>query len=171
MLNKKILDALNEQIEYEAYASSSYLAMASWCEKEGLRGCTGFFYEQSGEEREHMLKIIRYINGAGGHAVIPAVEEPQAEYKSIKDVFETSLKQEQGVSKQIYKLVELSFNTKDFGTYHFMQWYVAEQLEEENLFKMTLDIIRIAGEEERSLLLIDNEIAKVRASAETAKAE
>lgn len=166
MLNKKIIDALNKQIEYEAYAASSYLAMASWCEREGLRGCSEFFYEQSSEEREHMLKIVRYINGAGENAVIPAIEKPRGEYKSLKDIFETSLKQEQDVSKQIYKLVEQSFELRDFGTNHFMQWYVAEQLEEENLFRLTLDILRIAGKEDQSLLLIDNEIAKLRSSAE-----
>lgn len=163
MLTKKVEEALNHQIAYEAYASSSYLSMASWCEVQGLRGATAFFYAQSAEERVHMLKIIRYINIAGGHALIPAVKEPANAYKSLKDVVETSLHQEQDVTKQINKLVELSFEAKDFATHHFLQWYVAEQLEEENLFTTILNIIKLGGkDEQRSLLIIDNEIAKIR---------
>jgi ferritin len=166
MLTKNVEEALNKQIGYEAYASNSYLSMASWCDQEGLRGCTAFFYEQSEEERMHMLKIVKYVNQAGGYAKISAIEPPAENYQSIKHVFETALKQEQEVSKQINNLVELSFQTKDFATYHFLQWYVQEQLEEETLFNTILDIIRIGGEEEKSLLLIDNEISKIRSQVE-----
>jgi len=170
MLTKKVEKALNEQIGYEGYASSSYLSMASWCEKEGLRGCTAFFYEQAAEEREHMLKLVRYINGAGGHAHVPAIKEPPATYKSIKHIFELSLEQERDVTKQINKLVELTFGAKDFTSYNFLQWYVEEQLEEETLFNSILDIIKLAGKEEKSLLLIDNEISKVRSELKAAEA-
>jgi ferritin len=162
MLTKNVEEALNKQIGYEAYASNSYLSMASWCDQEGLRGCTAFFYEQSNEERMHMLKIVKYVNQTGGHAKISAVEPPAETYQSVKDVFEKALRQELEVSQQINQLVELSFQAKDFATYNFLQWYVQEQIEEETLFNAILDIIRIGGQEAKSLLLIDNEISKIR---------
>ena len=161
MLTKKIEKALIDQIAREAYASSSYLSMASWCEIKGLRGSSSFFYTQSQEEREHMLKLIKYVNVSGGHGLIPALKEPPAVYKSLKEVFELSLEQEKGVTHSINELVELTFNSKDYESFNFLQWYVAEQHEEESLFRSILDILRIAGIEEKNLLLIDNEIAKI----------
>lgn len=173
MLTKKVEAALNGQIVYEAYASSSYLSMASWCDTQGMRGAAKFFYTQSDEERVHMLKIVHYINTANGHALVPAIKEPAHTYKSFQDVFEISLAQEEEVTKQINNLVELSFDVKDFATHNFLQWYVKEQLEEENLFHTILNVIKLGGKEERSLLLIDNEISKIRAekAAEDVEAE
>jgi len=163
MLTKKIETALNNQVANEAYASSSYLSMASWAETKGMRGTAEFFYAQSLEERDHMLKIVKYINEAGGTARIPAVEEPPAKYKSLKHVFETALTQEKGVTKSIHKIVDLAFAAKDFTTQNFLQWFVTEQHEEECLFQSILDLLGLAGAEEKNLFLLDNEIAKIRA--------
>ena len=91
MLTKKIEVALNDQMGKEAFASHSYLSMASWCGGQGLRGCTEFFYAQSNEEREHMLKLVKYINESGSHAHISSIKEPLCKYESIKEVFELSL--------------------------------------------------------------------------------
>ena len=164
MLAEKVAEALQKQIANEGSASSSYLGMASWCEVQGLRGCAEFLYEQSSEEREHMMKIIRYLNQAGGHAEIPALKEPLNKYKTVSEVFTAALKQEQGVTQSINKIVEMSLDEKDFVSFNFLQWFVGEQLEEENLFRCILDIIKISGSDPRSLLLIDNEIAKIRAA-------
>ena len=162
MLSKKIEAALNEQIAREAYAANYYLAMASWCEKGGLRGCAGFMYEQSEEELEHMMKLFRYVNAAGGHSLVSAIKEPPPTYKSISHVFELALEHEIGVTKSINKLVELCFDEKDYSSFNFLQWYVSEQHEEEKLFNSILDVIKIAGTDGRGLLLLDNEIAKLR---------
>ena len=166
MLSQKIEAALNEQIVKEAYAANYYLAMASWCEKSGLRGCAEFMYEQSEEELEHMMKLFRYVNAAGGHALVSAIKEPANSYKSISHVFQLALEHEIGVTKSINKLVELCFSQKDYSSFNFLQWYVAEQHEEEKLFNSILDVIKIAGADPRGLLLIDNEIAKLRENEE-----
>jgi ferritin len=162
MLSKKIETALNDQIAKEANASGSYLSMASWCQTKGLGGATSFFYAQSEEEREHMLKLVKYVNESGGHARVPALKEPPAKYKNIANVFEVSLEQEKAVTKSIHKLVDLTFSAKDYATFNFLQWYVAEQHEEETLFNSILDLINIAGIEGRNLLLVDKEIASIR---------
>ena len=101
MLTKKMEAALNKQIVMEAYSTSAYLTMAIWAEIKGLRGTTSFFYAQSDEERMHMLKLVKYINASGGKAHVPAVKEPPAKYKSLKDLFEVALAQEQDVTKSI----------------------------------------------------------------------
>ena len=166
MLSKNVEKALNGQIALEAYASSSYLAMASWSEGNGLRGSAEFFYAQSAEEREHMLRLVKYVNEASGHAHIPAIKEPPCSYKSLNETFEIALQQEKNVTESINKLVELCFNSKDYASFNFLQWYVAEQHEEESLFMNILDLFKISGAEPKNLLLVDKEIKGMHAAAE-----
>lgn len=162
MISKKMEEALNKQIVKESYACSSYLSMASWCETKGLRGSASFFRVQSGEEREHALKLIKYLNESAGHGLVPAVKEPPARYTSLKEVFEISLKQEKDVTQSIHALADLAISIKDYASFNFLQWYVKEQHEEEHLFRSLLDIMNIADAEGKNMLLIDNEIAKIR---------
>ena len=166
MLSKKIEEALNEQVAKEAYASNYYLSMASWCENVGLHGCAAFLYEQSEEEKEHMMKLFKYVNEAGGHAIAPEIKEPPRTYTSIAQVFELTLEHEINVTKSINHLVEVCFNAKDYSSFNFLQWYVAEQHEEEKLFRSILDIVKITGADARGLLFLDNEIAKLREKKE-----
>ncbi|MCA9408576.1 MAG: ferritin [Candidatus Omnitrophica bacterium] len=166
MLTKKIEKALNDQIVLEAYASNSYLAMASWCEGKGLRGATKFYYAQSDEERVHMLKLVKYVNASGGSANITAVKSPESSYKTLQETFEAALKQEKAVSQSINQLVELTFNDKDYTTHNFLQWYVQEQHEEEALFRSILDLFALADKDGKSLIIIDNEIMKIRNEVE-----
>ncbi len=162
MLSKEMEKALIEQIANEAYASQYYLSMSSWLEKKGLRGSAGFMLEQSQEEREHMMRMFKYVNEAGGHAKVSALKEPPYTYKSISQIFELALEHEIHVTQAINQLVDLALNKKDYGTFNFLQWYVAEQHEEETLFTSILDIIKITGTEGRGLLLIDKEVAALR---------
>lgn len=85
---------LNEQVVMEGKSSAYYLSMASWCEKEGYANATEFMYNQSEEERQHMLKLFRYINEAGGHALQPEITDIQHRFKSLREVFEHMLEHE-----------------------------------------------------------------------------
>ncbi len=160
MLSEKIQSALNMQTAEEDYAAHYYLAMASWCDKSGLPGSAKFLYSHAEQEKQHMMKLFKYINEAGGHAIVKAVKEPPAKFKSISNVFELTLAQEKHVTASINKLVDLCLREKDYSTFNFLQWYVAEQHEEERSLNSILDIIRIAGVEGRGLFLIDKEIEK-----------
>lgn len=164
MLSKGIQDALNKQVSEENYAAQYYLAMASWCDKAGLQGCAKFLYVHSEAERAHMMKLFRYVNDAGGHAVVGAIQAPPAEYKSITDVMELILKHERHVTQAINRLVDACLSEKDYSTFNFLQWYVAEQHEEERLIQSILDMIKVAGTEGRGLFLIDKEIGKLAAA-------
>ena len=167
MLNEKVEKAINVHIVKEADASNSYLAMASWCEVFGLREATEFFYEQSIEERGHMLKLVRYVNENGGKACIPAIHEPKGDFESIAEIVNLSLEQEIVVTKSIHEIVGLCDQEKDYGTKNFMQWFVQEQQEEESLFRSLKDLIRMIGIEGVSLIMLDNEIAKLRNATES----
>ncbi len=162
MLNKKVEKAINDHIVKEADASNAYLAMASWCENFGLRESTEFYYEQSIEERGHMLKLVRYVNENDGRAHIPAVKKPKEDFESIAEVVDLSLEQEIAVTKSIHEIVALCDQEKDYGTTNFIQWFVQEQQEEESLFRSLKDMIRMIGIEGVSLIMLDNEIAKLR---------
>ena len=159
MLTDKILFGLNEQIRLEGEASQEYLAMASWAETQGLEGVANFLYTHSDEERQHMLKLIRYINERGGHAIISALKTPSQSFGGVKQMFETVLEHEVMVSKKINKLVDLSLKEKDYSTHNFLQWYVSEQIEEESLARLILDKINLLGDESTGgLYHFDNDI-------------
>lgn len=161
MLLKEIQSVLNSQVGMEAQASFSYLAMASWCEKTGLMGCAKFFYRQSDEERTHMLKFFKYINEAGGHSLTPQIKKVLIDYGSILEVFESALRHEIENTQSINAIVKQAFESGDYGTFNFLQWFVAEQHEEEMLFRSILDKIRIIGNEEKGLFWIDKEVGSL----------
>jgi len=160
MLSKKLEKLLNEQIEVESNSSYTYLAMASWCEVNGMEGAASFFYKQSDEERIHMLKLFRYINEKGGIAITPVNQKPKMEYKDIIEVMKTFYEHEKSISQAVNKLVYMANEEKDYTTLNFLQWYVSEQHEEETLARTLLDKIRLIGLEANGLFLIDNEIGK-----------
>ena len=161
MLTKKVENSLNKQIELEANASQFYLAMASWAETKGLEGVANFFYRHSDEEREHMLKLIKYVNERGGHAVVPSLSKPPKVFDCLSHVFQDLLDHEVMVSKEINKVVDICLKDKDYTTHNFMQWYVAEQIEEEALARHILDKIKLIGDDKGGLYLFDRDIVNM----------
>jgi len=170
MVTKKMEEALNQQIALEGYASFLYLAMASWCDQEGLEGCAKFMRRQSDEERAHMLKIFDYLSETDGFAKTPAIEQPPHQFDSVEKMFESVYEHEQKVTASIHDLVALSYDENDHTTLNFLQWYVEEQREEEALMRSILDKIKLIGNGPQSLYYIDKEVEKVNAQQESAEA-
>ncbi len=160
MLSKKIENSLNEQIEKEGYAAQLYLAMASWSETQGYDGISQWFYAQHMEEIEHMLRIIKYVNERGGHAIVPKIEQPPKEFEGIKQIFEASLEHEQMVTRSINDIVGLCLNEKDYTTHNWIQWFVDEQLEEESSVNAIIDKLNMLGD--KNLYIFDRDIMKMR---------
>jgi len=152
---------LNDQIKLEAVSSAIYLSMASWSEIKGFEKSAAFLYEHSEEEKLHMMKIFRYVNEAGGHALYPEITGVPTDFKSLKSIFEQVLEHEILVTKSIHKLVDHCFSIKDFTTFNFLQWYVTEQREEETLARRILELFDIIGEEGIGLWTLDQEIGKL----------
>ena len=160
MLHPTIEKALNKQVRSEAESSQLYLAMASWCESQGLEGTAKFFYLHSDEERMHMLKLFKYINERGGHAVVTDLEQPKVEFENLNQVCEILLQHEIKVSEAINELVYLCLENKDYTTHNFLQWFVAEQIEEEALARSILDKLNLIGEDKGGLYLFDRDIVQ-----------
>ena len=161
MLTKNIAEALNKQIRIEAESSQIYLAMACWAEVQGLEGVSQFMYAQSNEEREHMLKLVKYVNERGDHAVITDLVAPKTKYGTFKEMFEELYQHELFVSNSINELVHITLTEKDYATHNFLQWYVAEQIEEEAQAKTILDKINLIGEDRGGLYLFDRDIQQI----------
>ncbi|MBY0245482.1 MAG: ferritin [Sphingobacteriaceae bacterium] len=161
MLSKKIEKALNDQIRIEAESSQIYLSMACWAEVQGLQGISAFMFAQSDEERLHMLKLVKFVNERGGHAQITELKAPKTTYKTMKAMFEELYKHEVFVSSSINELVHVTLTEKDYATHNFLQWYVAEQIEEESQAKTILDKINLIGDDKGGLYLFDRDIQQL----------
>jgi ferritin len=164
MLKGKVEAALNKQIEIEAYSSQFYLAMASWAEGSGFNGTARFLYTHSDEERMHMLKLVKYINERGGKSIIPALKQPPKTFSGLTSVFELLLKHEIMVSAEINTVVDVCLKEKDYSTHNFMQWYVAEQIEEEALARTIMDKLRMIGTDKGGLYLFDRDVQGIKVS-------
>ncbi|WP_299548123.1 ferritin [Seonamhaeicola sp.] len=164
MLSKTIENALNDQIRIEAESSQIYLAMACWAEVKGLEGIANFMYAQSDEERDHMLKLVKFVNERGGHAHISELKAPDVTFESFKDMFELLYKHEVFVSGSINELVHITLQEKDYATHNFLQWYVSEQIEEEAMARTILDKINLIGDDKGGLYLFDRDIENLTVS-------
>lgn len=157
-MNVRVEAALNEQILKESSSSQYYLAMASWAENHGLNGTAQFLYGQSDEERFHMLKLVRFVNERGGKAIIPSIEQPPVDFKDLETVFESLLSHEIAVTESINHLVDICLQEKDYTTHNFVQWYVAEQLEEEAQARTILDKLKLIGGDKGGMYMFDRDL-------------
>lgn len=161
MLSEKLAQALNNQIRIEAESSQIYLSMACWAEVQGLEGVASFMYEQSDEEREHMLKLVKFVNERGGHALISDLKAPHTKFGNFQEMFEELYQHELFVSKSINELVHITLEERDYATHNFLQWYVAEQIEEEAVARTILDKINLIGNDKGGLYLFDRDIQQL----------
>jgi len=160
MLAKKIEKILNEQIQKEGYSSNLYLAMASWAEKEGYEGISQWLYAQAEEEKMHMMKFVHFINERGGHAVIPAFEQPPVQFEGIKKLFNQVLEHEQFITSSINAIVALAIKENDYATNNWIQWFITEQMEEEASVQTIIDKLNILGD--KNMYMFDRDIMNLR---------
>jgi ferritin len=145
-IDPEVMDHLNNQIALEMHASASYLAMASWCDQRELVNSKAFFYKQSEEERGHAMKIFEFVNDAGGAALSPTVTNVNNEFEGLREIYEKSLDQEIHVTQSIYKCFKKARSVDDFASEVFLQWFVSEQVEEEDTVRSILDVFDLMGD-------------------------
>ncbi len=160
MIPKEIANLLNKQIAIEADSSQLYLAMAVWLDTRGFQGSAKFMYAQTAEERDHMMKIMKYLLEVGETPVVPGIEAPKLELNSFRQVFENALAHEKKVTQSIHNIINKTVELKDHATYSFLQWFVNEQVEEENQFKIILDKLNMVGEDGRTLYFLDKQLGQ-----------
>lgn len=169
MLSKNVIDALNAQLNLEFFSSNLYLQMSAWCEKKGFPGAAQFLLAHADEEMQHMRRLFTYLTETGALAVIGKIEAPQSDFDSLKSIFELTYKHEKLVTSKINELVAMTFEDKDFSSFNFLQWYVAEQHEEEKLFSGILDKFNLVGTDGRGLYHIDGDLATLSTATATAE--
>ncbi len=163
MLEKKVEEILNVQVEKEDYSSQLYLAMASWAETQGLEGTAEWLYAQSDEERMHMLKLVKYINERDGQAIIPGMKQPPKEFNNAKELFDQVLEHEQYVTRSINEIVGVCMEEKDYTTHNWIQWFVTEQIEEEASARAIIDKLKLVGD--KNMYMFDRDILSMRAAS------
>lgn len=161
-LTEEIEQALNEQIKMESHASATYLAMAAWADSHGFQYSAEFFYKQAEEEREHMLKIFKYVVDVGGKAISPNVSNVNHDYDNLKSLFEATLDQEIAVTQSINRIVDKCYKVKDYTTAKFLDWFLQEQIEEEFVARQCLELFEVIGDKGFELFLVDKQVPKIK---------
>jgi ferritin len=166
MVSKEMIKKLNAQINVEFFSSNFYLQASAWCAQKSLDGCAAFFKGHAVEEMEHMQKFFDFVNETGSLAEIGALEAPPTDFKSVKDLLNRSLKHEKFVTGKIQELAHFAMSKKDHLTFTFLQWFITEQLEEENLFQSVVDKAEMIGDRGKDLFILDRELGRIAAKEE-----
>lgn len=159
MLNKTIQDAMNEQIKNELYSAYLYLSMSAYCESINLPGFAHWMRMQEQEEKMHAMKFYDYIHERGGRVVLQAIDQPPAEFQSPLDILEKTLEHEQKVTAMINDLYALAVQEKDYASQIFLQWFVTEQVEEEDSVSQIIETLEMIGDNRHALLMLDRELS------------
>ncbi|MFW6096079.1 MAG: ferritin [Bacteroidota bacterium] len=171
MLSEKMEKALNEQVNAEMYSAYLYLSMSAYFEDMNLSGFAHWMYIQAQEEMTHAMKIYNYIFDRGGKVSLKAIEKPPAKWDNPVNVVDEVYSHEQKVTQMIHDLVNLAREEKDHSTDNMLQWFVAEQVEEEASADELLQKLKIIDGSGQGLLMIDRELAQRQFVDETKEDE
>jgi len=151
---------LNKHINAEFYSAHLYLSMSAYFKSIDLLGFANWMQIQFEEEMSHAMRFFEFLDQMDGRVKLTKIEAPPVEWDSTVAVFEQTYGHEQTVSKQIHKLVTLALKEKDHATNNFLQWFVAEQVEEESSVKAILKKLQFVGDSPASILMIDQEMSQ-----------
>lgn len=157
-MNKRVVEAINRQINSELSASYSYLAMSAWCERQKFTGAARWLRLQSREEYMHAMKLLDFLLARDCDVELRAIEAPQSSFSSLLDVFQRGLDQEQQVSQQIDSLYETAFNEKAFAAVAELQWFLTEQVEEEKTAREIVARLNMVKGDPASIIDIDRDL-------------
>lgn len=158
MISEKLCKALNEQIKSEMGAANIYLSMSAYFENRGLTGFSAWMRIQFEEEMEHAMKIYDYMLSCGQDVVLGAVPEPPHTWDCALCAFQQAAAQEAFVTTQIHDMVDIARSDKDYATEIFLQWFVTEQIEEEETVKTIIDRLTLLNNDGPGLLAMDREL-------------
>ncbi|MCW5946546.1 MAG: ferritin [Fimbriimonadales bacterium] len=142
MISKQLAKMLNEQIGHELQASQQYLAISIYFHMKQLDGWGAFFRRQAAEERFHAMKILDFLISVDSRPIVPSVEGVSSDFKSDLDPVKASLDWERQVTKQIHDMADQAFKDKDHTSLQFLQWFISEQIEEENLMEKLVALVK-----------------------------
>jgi ferritin len=155
-MDNKLVQAINTQLNYEFESAHVYLAMQAYVAELGLEGFENWLGVQYEEEVFHARKFINYLNERGERVEITGFETPRKDFDSLLEVFEVALEHEKGVTARINNLMKIAHEIGDYAAISFLQWYVDEQVEEEDSFNKMIDKIKLV--EGGGLYMLDREL-------------
>jgi ferritin len=158
-ISKTIQDAINEQINRELSSAYVYLAMSAWADEQNLNGAASWLRLQWQEELVHATKLVDYVAQRGGRLELKAIPEPPTKYDSLLDCFRAVLHHEEAVTIAINNLYDQAAKEKDYATQTLLDWYVNEQVEEENAPTEIISMLELAGGDPSGLLIVDRQLA------------
>ncbi len=167
MISEKITQALNEQVNREMYSAYLYMSMSAHCNQVGLKGFANWFMVQYHEEMLHAMKIYEYIQRQGAEITLAAIKAPPAAFASPMDMFTQTLAHEQFITRSINDLMELAILEKDHASQIFLEWYVTEQVEEEENDNDIIAQLKFIKDNPQGLMMLDRELAGRMATVPT----
>ena len=159
MLNEKVQQALNEQLNFELHSAYIYYSMSAYCQSRDLVGMASWFKVQAQEELFHASKFFDYLCDRGGRVRMAEVKAPQIDWETPLAAFADAHAHECEVSRRIHELVTLSQQEKDRATESFLQWFVAEQVEEEATVSQIVGQLKFVGSDGAGLFMVDQQLA------------
>lgn len=162
-MDQKVYELMNEQIKHEFYSAYMYLSMSAYCDAENLPGFATWLKVQAREEQEHAMKFHEHLIDRGEKVKLLAVEQPPAEFSSVKDVFEKVYAHEQKVTALINAIYTRALEAKDTASQIFLQWFITEQVEEEKNSSSILDMVTKIGSHIGGLYQLDHHLGKRKA--------
>lgn len=170
-MQKKMVEAINKQIQREFFSAYLYLAISNYYVEEHLDGFANWFQVQAREERDHAMLFVRYLQDNDESVKLFDIQAPAASYASVKEPLQVTYAHEQGVTKAIHDMYEQALQEKDYRTLQFLQWFVEEQGEEEKIARELIERVELIGEAKQGgLFWLDNEL-KSRAYEPPANAD
>ena len=160
MISDKLVKEINLQIKHEFFSAYLYLSMAAYFEDETLPGMAKWMYSQALEEQEHAMKFFKFLVERGARVELEALEKPEVEFESALVVFEKSLEHEKFVTDRINFLYDLAIEEKDYPAQVMLQWFIEEQVEEENNVGTAVDMLKMAGGKPWNLLMLDGKFGQ-----------
>lgn len=160
MINKEVLNALNEQINAESYSAFMYLSMAAYFENMGLSGFAHWMKVQYQEESAHAIKFFTYITERGGRVILKAIDQVPVEFNGIVDVFEKTLAHENHVTELINNLMNVAITASDHASQSFFKWFVDEQVEEEANVEKILATLKLINGQGNGIFMMDRELGQ-----------
>lgn len=159
MISTKLENMLNDQLNKELYSAYLYLSIEAYFTSLNLAGFAHWFHVQVQEERDHALIFFNYISKVGGRVKLQAIDAPQVDFSSIGEALELTLKHEQFVTQSIYDIVDQAISERDHKTNSFLQWFVTEQVEEEENATMNIGKFNLVKDDGKGIMMLDTELA------------
>ena len=160
MINEKVENVLNSQINKEFYSAYLYLAMSAYFDEIGLYGFSNWTKVQAREEVDHGMILFDYIIERDGTVKLTQIEAPDKDFQNPLQVFEKILDHEKYVTESINCVASMSEDECDLATRHFINWYISEQVEEEANARDVITKLKMFGDEKSSLFHLDQELGK-----------